>query len=125
MELFEESGGQQIVVSSYTVKGMTDARIVGGYGLTHGVPIDFMTEWLKRNPRHPAVVNGSIFMHDTTKGAEARAREGREIATGLGAIDPLSKSDKRRKGVTLDKDGEAAYKKQIAENPVRNVQQVE
>jgi hypothetical protein len=116
-------------VVAYILKGTNAARIVGpngagvGYGLTDGIPTEFMTEWLKRNAKHPAVANGSIFMHTSEKGAMARAREGREIRTGIEPIDPMQ--DAQARGLTVDKEAEASYRRQIAENPMRNRQIVE
>lgn len=117
-QLFSDDG--KSVVKSFTIKGMNSARIVGGYGLTDGVPTDFMVEWLKRNAEHPAVKNGSVFIHTSVRGAEARAREGREIRTGLETIDPMR--DSRKHGLVVDKESEAAYRKQVAENPMRDRQ---
>lgn len=107
----------------YTLKGANAARIVGGYGFTDGVPTEFMTEWLKVNANHPAVKAGAIFIHNSTKGAEARAREGRDIRTGLEALDPVREAKAR--GLELDPAAIASYEKQKAENPVRDRQQVE
>lgn len=111
------------VVGKHTLKGSNAARIVGGYGLTEGVPIAFMEEWLKRNADHSAVKAGSVFIHTNTRGAEARAKEGRNIRTGLEAIDPIL--DARAKGLTVDREAETLYRRQMAENPMRNRQQVE
>jgi hypothetical protein len=111
------------VVGKHTLKGNNAARIVGGYGLTENIPIDFMNEWLKRNAEHAAVKSHAVFIHTNLRGAEARAKEGRELKTGLEPIDPLL--DARAKGLTVDKEAEANYRRQRAENPVRNRQQVE
>ena len=112
-------------IARHTVKGMNDARIVGGYGLTEGVPTEFMMKWLEDNAKHPAVVNRSIFIQSDMKNAEAAAKDGREIHTGLEAINPLHSGTQKRFKIDMDKEGEAAYRKQLAENPVRNRQQVE
>lgn len=126
LELFSDpkkTGGVTQVLESFTVKGNNAARIVGGYGITAGVPREFFTEWLRRNAKLPAVVNGAIFMHVDVESAEARAKEGREIRTGIEPIDPIM--DARAKGLTVDKEAAAAYRKQQAENPMRNRQHVE
>lgn len=109
----------------HTLNGMNNAKIIGGYGLTDNIPTEFMQEWLRMNSEHPAVVNGSIFMHNDTNGAVSRAKEGREIRTGLEAINPLDEATRKRFSIVMDKKGEADYRKQVAENPVRNRQIVE
>lgn len=110
-------------MQEHVLKGNNAARIIGGYGLTDDVPIEFMMEWLKRNARHPAVMNGSVFMHDSVAGATARAREGREIRTGAEPVDPIAHAKKFK----LEPDAEAvkAYEAQKRDNPVRNRQIVE
>lgn len=117
LELFKEDG---TVAEAYTINGNNASRIVGGYGLTGGIPRDFMDEWLKRNEKHAAVRNQSIFIHTDTKSAEAAAKERREVRTGIEAIDPVANAKQHK----LDVDSEAvkAYEKAKAENPVRNRQ---
>ncbi len=123
LDLKTKSGDEQRVV----LKGANDSRIVGGYGLTEGVPAEFITEWLKRNARHPAVVNKHIFLHDQTESAVSIAKENREVKTGLEAIDPISNGmlKKSKDGNELDPEAVKAYNKQKATNPNRNMQQVE
>lgn len=121
LELKTDAG----IVVRHTLKGMNHRRIVGGYGLTEGIPTDFMMEWLKRNERHPAVANGSIFMHTDGRSAESRAKDGRLIRTGIEPIDPLDTKTQSRFKIAMDKAGEQAYRKQLAENPVRDRQHVE
>lgn len=116
--LYDETGTKKLW--EQRIKGKNESRIVGGYGLTDGVNAEAFTEWLRRNEDHLAVKNGSIFMHSSVRGAEGRAKEGRAIKTGLEPIDPLA--DGKRFGLTIDKDAEAAYRKQMAENPVRDRQ---
>lgn len=111
------------VVEAHVAKGNNAARIVGGYGLTEAIPTEFMSKWLKQNENHPAVVNGSIFVSDTGRNAEARAREGRELKTGIEALDPIAHAKKFK----LEPDAEAvkAYNLQKLQNPVRDRQQVD
>jgi hypothetical protein len=120
-QLFSEDN--KSVVESFTIKGANDSRIVGGYGLTQGVPTAFMMEWLKRNAKHPAVANGNIFIHTNVKSAEARAKDMREQRSGLEAINPIA--DAKKHGLAVDPVAEAAYKKQVQENPLRDRQIVE
>lgn len=107
----------------YTLKGANAARIVGGYGFTDGIPTTFMEEWLKRNAKHPAVIQGAIFMHKDKASAEARAREGRDIRTGLEPLDPVAESKKR--GIEMDPEAVKNYELAKKQNPVRDRQIVE
>lgn len=114
---------------TYELKGTNANRIVGvngcgvGFGLTDNIPTEFMTEWLKRNAKHPAVLNGSVFMHTSEKGAVAAAKERAKVMTGLEPIDPILAA--RANGLTIDKEAETAYRRQMAENPARGRQIVE
>lgn len=113
---------------SHELKGTNANRIIGvnssgvGFALTDGIPTDFMVEWLKRNEKHLAVQNGSIFMHNTEKGAMSIARERAKVRTGIEPINPME--DSRAAGLEVDKEAEKIYRKQMAENPVRNRQVV-
>lgn len=109
----------------HTLKGANAARIVGGYGITENVPADFMAQWLKKNARHAAVVNGSIFIHSDAKSAEAMAKERQDIATGLEAIDPVKAGMLRGADGEVDKVALTNFNKLRAENPDRNRQRVE
>lgn len=111
------------IIGTYTAKGNNAKRIIGGYGLTDGIPTSFMVEWLRQNAEHPAVTEGSIFMHSTGEGAMARAKEGRTIVTGLEGIDPIENARKHR--LEMESDDVKAYNRQVAENPDRNRQIVE
>lgn len=106
----------------YTLNGANAARIVGGHGITDNIPTEFMEQWLKKNVRHPAVVNGYIFMHGDNKSAEAMARERRDVETGLGPIDPVKSG--MLKGPTGETDAAALadYNQKRAANPDRNRQ---
>jgi hypothetical protein len=120
LQLFADDG--KTVIKSHRVKGMNANHIFGGYGLTDGIPVDFMTEWLKRNEELPVVKNNLVFMHTDPRSAEARAKEGRELRTGLESIDPLAKDITRKHGLVADKESEAAYRNQVAQNPLRDRQ---
>lgn len=126
IELFAEDGKR--VVWRQTLNGNNDSRIVGGYGLTPNVSTEHMEEWIKRNAEHPAVLNGSIFMQTGGKSAEARAKEGRKIKTGLEPVHPIEDAARFKMDLGPQDEKqkhEAAYRKQVAENPVRNRQIVE
>lgn len=107
----------------FQVNGMNAARIVGGYGLTDGIPRDFMETWLKRHHKLKMVRDELIFIHSDVASAEAHAKAGREVKTGMEPIDPLK--DQRGNGIVMDAQATAAYMKQVRENPLRNRQIVE
>lgn len=107
------------------LNGANDSRIVGGYGLTEGVPADLITEWLKKNAKHPAVMNKHIFVHSETASAVAIAKEHREIQTGIEAIDPVKRGMLNGADGRPDPKALGDYNQQRATNPRRNAQQVE
>lgn len=123
MELKAKDGA---ITQAFTVVGANHARIIGGYGITEMVPADFVTEWLRRNAKHPAVVNGSIFVHADTKSAEAMAKErGNDIVTGLEAIDPVKTGMLKGADGEVDKAALKKYNEAKAQNPERNRQRAE
>lgn len=122
LELFEGKDKRRKCVWKQTLNGMNASRIVGGYGLTDGVETGKMAEWLKRNAEHKAVQNGSIFMHSEVASARALAKERNAVVTGMEAIDPLNKDTQNRFRIDMDKEGEKAYRAQMASNPVRDRQ---
>jgi len=117
------TGGGDVI--SHTLKGMNAKRIVGGHGITENIPADFMMMWLEKNARHPAVKNGSIFIHSHTKSAEAMARERVKNQSGLEPIDPIKNGMLKNENGDLDKAAVAVYNKARESNPDRNRQQVE
>lgn len=108
-----------------TLNGTNAARIVGGYGLTHNVPTDFMSEWLKKNAKHAAVVNGSIFIHGDEASAVSIAKERQEIETKLEPIDPVKSGMLSNEHGQVDPKALRDYQAQQAKNPMRNMQQQE
>jgi hypothetical protein len=108
-----------------TLLGANAARIVGGYGITEGVPADVWGAWLRKNARMKAVTDGQIFVHADLKSAEAIAKERREVKTGFEAIDPIKTGMLRGEDGNDDKGALADYRKRASENPDRNRQRVE
>ena len=49
-----------------------------------------MTEWLKQNQTHDAVISGLIFCADKRVNAEAKAREGAKLRSGFEPLDPAN-----------------------------------
>lgn len=115
-------GGENV---RHTLNGANAARIVGGHGITENIPTEFMEQWLKKNARHPAVVNGSIFMHGDTKSVESMARERRDQETGLAPIDPVKSGMLKGKDGEVDAEALKNYNALKATNPERNRQRVE
>lgn len=107
------------------LKGANASRIVGGFGLTENVPGDMMAEWLKQNAKHPAVVNGSIFIHGDARSAESIARERSKVETGLEPIDPVKSGMLRGEDGETDKEALKNYRALQGANPDRNRQRVE
>ena len=69
------------------IAGKNRARIIGGYGLTPGVPKDFWDEWLAKHQALSFVKQGLVFAHKTEASAVAEAKEKSELRTGFEEID--------------------------------------
>lgn len=81
--------------------GMAPAVPVrGGYALTYNVDADFFNDWLKQNKDHDAVKAGLIFAHEKGANAGDKAKEMREIRSGL---EPLTPDTDPRIGKTTNK----------------------
>jgi hypothetical protein len=86
---------EEYVLNGYAIK-FDDLRrghvpehgIVGGYGLTTGVPKDFWERWVKQNEKNPLVTNELVFAHGDELSARSKAKENSGIRSGLEAIDP-------------------------------------
>jgi hypothetical protein len=62
--------------------------IIGGFGLTHGIPRDFAEAWFKQNAQSELVKQGLVFMEGTEQRARAQAKEYRPLQSGVQPIDP-------------------------------------
>lgn len=80
-------GSQRRLESNYNLIGETD-KVIGGFGITHGIPADFAERWFKENAESDMVKNGLIFMHSRASFVAAQAKERRELVSGTEAIDP-------------------------------------
>ena len=88
---------------SFRVKGTNSAGIIGGFGITPGVPKDLWEAWLKRHAQLDFVRNGLIFAYDKSADVQARAKEvGAEVSDGMAPIDPNAKRTKIEKLDTTD-----------------------
>lgn len=70
------------------IRGRNAARIIGGYGITPGVPKAFWDEWRKKNAALPFVKNELIFAEADAASARDHAKDNEKLTTGLEAIDP-------------------------------------
>ena len=98
------------------LKGANASRILGGHGMTSGVPKEAFAKWLADHQWLPAVRNGSVFTVDNDKSARSVAKERRNERTGFEAVDPA----KAPNGLTPENAKTLAQ--QRAENPDRNRQ---
>jgi hypothetical protein len=63
-------------------------QIVGGFGLTHGVPKDFWDKWLDQFGELDVVKQGLIFAHEKRENVEAEAREKKGLRSNMEPLDP-------------------------------------
>lgn len=101
----------------HTVAGANASRIVGGYGMTAGIPAEFMAKWFEQNARHPAVINKTIFIHSQASSARAIAKEHAEVETGLQALDPVKLGMLNNEDGDVDKKELKKFRQAQAENP--------
>lgn len=74
---------------SVTLVGSNAPGSVAGYGLTHGVDIDWFSDWATGPGRDfPPVAKGFIFLAGSDRNAEAQAREQADERSGLEGLDP-------------------------------------
>jgi hypothetical protein len=85
----------------YRVRGSNASNIVGGFGITEGVPRDFWDEWVKHHAAISIVKQGLIFALGDKASVQDKAKEYASLANGLEALDP----NKTPEGIkTLEKD---------------------
>jgi hypothetical protein len=71
-----------------TVAGANSTDIIGGHGVTLGVPKAHFDEWMRRNKGSAAVRNELIFAHDSANDVAAQARSNVANKTGFEGINP-------------------------------------
>lgn len=96
------------------LNGNNSARIIGGYGITPGIPKEAMEKWIADHKDLAYVRNGSVFVERSEKDARAYARERVAERTGFEAMDPAARQ--------LSPEDAKVLAKQRAENPDRNRQ---
>ena len=82
--------GQEVVVKgvAHEASKSPDAPMAFGYALTHGVDADFWEKWVAQNKGSTVLEGGMTFAHAKPADAEAHAREGRAVRSGLEPLDP-------------------------------------
>ena len=86
-------------VDRHTINGSNSSRIVGGYGITEGVPRAFWERWLEQSKALAMVKNGLIFAHAEAASVISKAKDGAAEINGFERIDPskppkgIAKSD--------------------------------
>lgn len=90
-------------------------QIIGGFGLTHGVSVEFMEAWFEQNKDLDMVKNGLIFFNEKRNDAEAEARDKKKIPSNMGPLSEKRGTDgkyldarmpKQIKKVTVDDDAD-------------------
>ena len=76
--------------AKFVVRGNNSARLIGGFGITEGVPRDFWNAWLSRNKEMVFVKKGLIFAYGKSADVEAKATEKAAMPHGFEPmLDPL------------------------------------
>jgi hypothetical protein len=65
-----------------------DHEIVGGFGLTHGIPRDFAEAWFAQNDKSDLVKKGLVFMAGREQMARGQAKEHASLKCGIEPLDP-------------------------------------
>ena len=85
-----------------TLKGSAKSNIIGGYGITRNVPVEFWNKWVEQNKDNPVLVNRQIFAHTQVESVKAEGRDLRSELTGFEPLDPnnplksIDEKDKNR-----------------------------
>ncbi|WP_447876932.1 hypothetical protein [Serratia fonticola] len=82
-----------------------EARIIGGYGLTHDVDKELFDKWLSIHKEQPYVKKHLVFAQEKENSAQSQAKEQAEIKSGLEGLP----QDNPMPGI--EKDAEAMKKK--------------
>lgn len=85
--------GAPVKIGGY-LKPNTSALIIPSqapsFAFTDGIDKEFMTEWLKQNAGHDAVISGLIAAFDKRADAEAYARQFKGLKSGFEPMDPAN-----------------------------------
>lgn len=80
--------GRAIDLARIAATGSVPHLIVGGYGITSGVPRDFWDRWLVANERSDIVREKIVFAMPDEGRAQGFALEHAAVRTGMEPIDP-------------------------------------
>lgn len=80
--------GFAVDLGKLTAGNLPEHLIIGGYGLTPGVPRDFWEKWLEDNRDSALVKNHLIFAQPNEASARDAARERAGLRSGLEPMDP-------------------------------------
>lgn len=87
--------GHEYILNGYAINmadiqagNMPEHLIVGGFGLTPGIPKDFWERWLHDNRDTALVRNRVVWACDTDLGASSEAKNSRSVRSGLEPLDP-------------------------------------
>ena len=75
-------------VRRFRVRGKNSATVIGGFGITEGVPKDLWDEWQHRNRSMDYVKRGMIFAMGDAASTRDKAKDLAELKTGFEEIDP-------------------------------------
>ena len=74
-----------------TLRGSSSAKkagVLGGYGITPDVPIEFWEQWKSANADHPWLAKGIVFEAKNAAVALDISRERAAVRTGFEPLDP-------------------------------------
>lgn len=71
-----------------TINGLNTTEIVGGHGLTFGVPKALWEQWKRDHKDAEFVKRGLVFAQGKTDSAIAEAKEKKDNRSGFEGIDP-------------------------------------
>lgn len=74
------------LAARHTVAGTNASDVIGGHGVTIGVPKAHFDEWMKRNKDSAAVRNELIFAHVNANDVAAQARSNAKNKSGFEPI---------------------------------------
>ena len=94
--VFQETGRFQVFGPARAVGADARAPVADGYAVTHGVPKDLWDAWYAENKDSDIVRNQLLFAEEDANRGYARARNLRELKTGM---EPLSQGKDSRVAV--------------------------